>query len=95
MTIDPNTHGTSYWRRSTHKGRSRRARDQRLVVIWPTTTIQAIRQAVTAGSNWAKSMGAIQGFGIEGHRILWSAGLSRFLRERGIPSGGQPGPIGS
>jgi transposase len=47
-----------------------------------TTTIPASSKGYGALEAWAKSMGAIQAFGIEGTGS-YGAGLSRFLRERG------------
>ena len=47
-----------------------------------TTTIPASSKGYGALEPWAKSMGAIQAFGIEGTGS-YGAGLSRFLRERG------------
>jgi transposase len=47
-----------------------------------TTTIPASNKGYGALEAWAKSMGAIQAFGIEGTGS-YGAGLSRFLRKRG------------
>jgi transposase len=47
-----------------------------------TTTVPASSKGYGALEAWAKSMGAIQAFGIEGTGS-YGAGLSRFLRERG------------
>ena len=47
-----------------------------------TTTVPAGSKGYGALEAWAKSMGAIQAFGIEGTGS-YGAGLSRFLRERG------------
>ncbi len=47
-----------------------------------TTTVPASSKGYGALEAWAKSMGAVQAFGIEGTGS-YGAGLSRFLRERG------------
>ncbi|MGI4807435.1 MAG: IS110 family transposase [Janthinobacterium lividum] len=47
-----------------------------------TTTVLASSKGYSAPEAWAKSMGAVQAFGIEGTGS-YGAGLSRFLRERG------------
>ena len=47
-----------------------------------TTTVSASSKGYGALEAWAKSMGAVQAFGIEGTGS-YGAGLSRFLRERG------------
>ena len=59
-----------------------------------TTTIPASSKGYGALEAWAKSMGAIQAFGIEGTGS-YGAGLSRFLRERGHTVVEVTGPIGS
>ena len=51
-------------------------------VYLATTTIPASSKGYGALEAWAKSMGAIQAFRIEGTGS-YGAGLSRFLRERG------------
>ena len=50
-----------------------------------TTTVPASSKGYSALEAWAKSMGAVQAFGIEGTGS-YGAGLSRFLRERGTSS---------
>ena len=47
-----------------------------------TTTVPANSKGYSALEAWAKSMGAVEAFGIEGTGS-YGAGLSRFLRERG------------
>jgi transposase len=47
-----------------------------------TTTVPASSKGYSALEAWAKSIGAVQAFGIEGTGS-YGAGLSRFLRERG------------
>ena len=47
-----------------------------------TTTVPASSKGYGALEAWARSMGAVQAFGIEGTGS-YGAGLSRFLRERG------------
>ena len=51
-------------------------------VYLATTTVPASSKGYGALEAWAKSMGAVQAFGIEGTGS-YGAGLSRFLRERG------------
>ena len=59
-----------------------------------TTTIPASSKGYGALEAWAKSMGAIQAFGIEGTGS-YGAGLSRFFASQDIPSSRSTGPIGS
>jgi transposase len=54
-----------------------------------TTTVPANSKGYGALEVWAKSMGAVQAFGIEGTGS-YGAGLSRFLRERGHAVVGEP-----
>src|SRR6202044_3162987 len=51
-------------------------------IYLPTPPVRASSKGYGALEAWAKSMGAIQAFGIEGTGS-YGAGLSRFLRERG------------
>ena len=66
----------------THKDVHAAAAISRAGVHLATTTVPASSKGYGALEAWAKSMGAVQAFGIEGTGS-YGAGLSRFLRERG------------
>ena len=63
-------------------------------VYLATLTVPASSNGYGALEAWAKSMGAVQAFGIEGTGS-YGAGLSRFCASEDIPWSRSTGPIGS